>query len=131
MIQVAAPVEHYLADARSPGALGDQLADGLSLFDLGGLAHRLVERGRCDKRIAAGIVDHLCINVVEAPENGEPRPLGRAAHPGPHPVMPLGPRCEDVWFCLHISPYFFPPTLPAFPALRRMRSPWKIMPLPR
>src|SRR6185436_7829690 len=67
---------------------GDHLADRLGALDVAA-ARRLVERAlerrldgrRRDQRLAAHVVDHLGVDVRDAAEHAEARPVGRARDP--------------------------------------------------
>src|SRR5262249_14325582 len=109
------------------GLLRDELAHDLRRgdvaprFRLAAEVRRPAVHGH--ERTPGGVVHHLGIDVVEAPEHGEPRPLGAA--PGPRapayvrdlaPLDPdLGPHC-----CAHAF----------LPTFRRMCSSAFFMPLP-
>src|SRR4051812_20872627 len=82
VVLVAAAVEHHGLDARGLRALGQQLAGGR------GLLHRL-ERAQValrplhgGERAARVVVDELRGHAAIGAEDGDPRPLGRAAHLG-------------------------------------------------
>src|SRR5687768_463521 len=72
-------VEDDLLDARCASALGEQLADLLGVFCLGALARAqaALERGGAGQRLAGGVVDQLGVDLADAPEDGQARPLGR------------------------------------------------------
>src|SRR5665811_2158746 len=55
--------------------VGQLVADALGVFRLRALgrAEARVERGRSRQGLAAGVVDDLGVDVVEAPEHGEAR----------------------------------------------------------
>src|SRR4051812_1039824 len=84
VIEIAAAIEDDLRNPGCDGSLGNQLANlagsggvraGLEL-----LAEGLVERGGRRDRAAAGVVDHLRINMLGRAENAEPQPaFGRLA----------------------------------------------------
>ena len=70
---------------------------------------------------AGAVVDHLGVDEFRAAEDRQPWPLVRALDPQPETRVALAAQC--VARCLADHRYFAPPTLPAFPALRRICSP--------
>ena len=78
VIAEAGAVEDDLADAGLLGAAGDERADLLGLVALGALAlaQLLLERRGGGQRPARRVVDDLGVDLVEAAEDRQPRPLG-------------------------------------------------------
>src|SRR3954454_7279302 len=125
-VAVATPVEHDRLDAGVLGALGHQLAD---LLGLGGLvaleaAQVGLHRGRRGQRVAGHVVDDLDEDVPRGAGHDEAGPRRRTAELLAHAqVAPaaggaLRPRAA-AYLDADCHDY-----LPAFPALRRICSPW-------
>src|SRR5215470_7091602 len=126
VVLVAAAIEDDALDAGRLGLLRQHRSDRLGSRDV---AAGLVLR---QKRLAPAVggqdgaprvvVDELGINVTEAPEHGQPRTRGGAAHVAPQPVVPLVARAASIPRD-HFAPAFLP-------TLRRTYSPRYRMPLP-
>src|SRR5258706_523911 len=78
----AVAVEHHRGDLRGLALLGHQLAHFLGQLALLALAVLELRRERrgCRQRLAGRVVDHLRVDVVQAPVHGEARPLRAARH---------------------------------------------------
>src|SRR5438034_3250495 len=134
-VAVAGPVEHHPVDARRLGPLGQQRADlaGQLRLGTGGTAQRGVQRRGRHQRVTLGVVDHLSGDLPQGPGDDQAGPLGGTAEVLADPEVPAG--AADValrgWSAglaaLEQRGAHF---LPAFPALRRMTSPWYRTPLP-
>src|SRR5229473_4547701 len=76
------PVEHHRGDLRRLAFFRHQLADFLGQLALLALPILQLgrERRRGRERLAARVVDHLGVDVVQAAVDGEARPLGAARH---------------------------------------------------
>src|SRR5229473_3011753 len=76
------PVEHHRGDLRRLAFFRHQLADLLGQLALLALPILQLgrERRRGRERLAARVVDHLGVDVVQAAVDGEARPLGAARH---------------------------------------------------
>src|SRR5262245_43789525 len=128
VVHVAAPVEHDALDALRLGLLGQELAHELGRCDV---APRRLPSPEClapavdGQQGAPGVVVHqLRVDVIEAPEHGQPRPRARAAHEPAKPAMPDVPRYPPL-LRDHLAP------APAFlPTFRRTTSLAYLMPLP-
>ena len=139
VVQVAATVEDHLLDALGDGAFGEEFADGCggvaaATIDLEAGAQFFVN-GSCRTERALGIViDDLGVDVIVGAEYGQSRAIRGAvdvATQAPVALLRLlfagqfghgvgeGEKRQD-------KAYF----LPDLPALRRMRSPSYLMPLP-
>src|SRR5580700_2369592 len=77
MIQEPAAIEHNLADALALSALGDQLSDFLGAGQVAAAFHAriLFTRRRSRESGALPVVNHLRINMFQAPEYRQARPL--------------------------------------------------------
>src|SRR5688500_5153511 len=94
VIEEPVAVEHHALDALFEQPLGDGLANRLRALDVA--AGRLLRQRALDRRLdgrrrrnrAAGHVVHdLHVDVGDAAEHGQPRPLFAAAHPLPDPEL--------------------------------------------
>src|SRR5579864_1704913 len=126
-------IEDDRLDAGLAGSLGNRLADRGRAFDTGRRLHRLAQVGvgrrGGDQRPARGVVDDLRITMMQAPEHRQPGPGRPAGQVVPKPGVAADPRAAAISLLVH--PYFAPPAvLPVLPALRRIRSPRYMMPLP-
>src|SRR5690606_2317054 len=86
-------VEHHLLDAGRLRTFGDELADRVRRLLVGAglqlLPQVLLQRRRGRDRNAAGVVDHLRIDVLAGAEHGEPGPTaGLAQQPRACPLLP-------------------------------------------
>src|SRR5690349_14268174 len=122
VITEAGSIEDDSLDTCRTRALGKQPADHLGLLRLGALrgAHARLERRGSGKGLAGSVVDDLGVDLIEAAEDREPRPLRRPGHGQANAVVTL--------LACSVSPdrcgaHFLPPILPALPALRRICSP--------
>src|SRR3954470_13870554 len=120
VIAEAGAVEDDLVDAGGLGAFGNQPTDDLGLLRLraAGVTQALLERRGAGDRPAGAVVDDLCVDLVEAAENGKSRTSRRAGQAQTDPLVAL---CAGR-AAAH-GAHFLPPILPALPALRRMTSP--------
>src|SRR4051794_18946690 len=123
MVLVPGAVEH---DSRDPRVLGPG-SDPLAHFErLVGLLPALEIGARHrEQRAARDVVDDLRRDVLQRAEDDETRSLARSrhllAHPEVTPVALLLASLRNSWHG------YLPPALPA---LRRITSPWYLMPLP-
>src|SRR4029453_10022944 len=134
-VPVAAAVEDDLGHARGLGPLGEESTDlaGQSALVTLGAPHRGGERGGRDERVALEVVHDLRADVPRGPGDDEAGTLGRAADVLADPEVPtrlsdgaLGGNTAAIAALEQRGGHF----LPAFPALRRITSPWYLTPLP-
>src|SRR4029077_16640658 len=122
----AAAIEDDRLDARLAGALGDGLADGGGALCARGRLERLAKVGVGARggrqRPARGVVDYLRVNVMQAAEDRQPRPIRTTLEVAAQPAVPANPRRATIRNFVH---YFAAPApvFPVLPALRRIRSP--------
>src|SRR5262249_48092884 len=118
VIHEAAAIEHDLLDAARLGLLGQQLADRLGgghVATRAPLGAEILAPGVHRDEGASGVVVHqLGTDVLDGPEHGQARPLGRATHPTTQTVMTDVARCPPV-----LNDHFAPAFLPT---LRRITS---------
>src|SRR5439155_5762778 len=100
VIEEAAAVEHDALDPFFDRPFGDHLADRFGALDVAA-AHRLVEltfqrrldRRGGDERLTGQVVNHLRVDMSDAAEHAEPRPIFGAGNPlalpqlDPHPAV--------------------------------------------
>src|SRR6185436_8043000 len=94
VIQEPAAVEDDALDALLDRPLGDRLANRLGALDVAA-AHALGERAfeprvdarRRDQRLALQVVDHLRVDMRDAAEHAQARPLRRTGYPFPLPQL--------------------------------------------
>src|SRR6187455_1199328 len=84
-------IENHVRDARGLGALCEQPADDGRLLGLGrrGPTEVLLDRRRSGERRARRVVDHLRVDVVEAAEHREARPILRTRQVEADPLVAL------------------------------------------
>src|SRR6185312_8457628 len=76
MILISAAIEHDAGNAFVFRALRYSLADPLGAFDVSAFTAQIFFcRCRGSQGMSLLVVDHLRINMIEAAENGEPRPF--------------------------------------------------------
>ena len=117
VVEVAAAVEHDLADAGGLGPLGDQLADlAAASRPCARLAQRRPRARRRPPACGRVVVDDLRVDVLVRAEHGQARPLGacRATFPRTRRWRRRASRCSRVVSAL---------LMPRLPALRRTCSP--------
>src|SRR5262249_48200004 len=128
----AIAIEHDGRDLERDQLLADRLADraGALLLRLAGDRRRELLFGvrRRREHAARDVVDRLGVDVLGRPEHGQPRTLGRAAHPLANRAFALGATAILVGTELDVSSHGYLPAV--FPALRRMVSLAYLMPLP-
>src|SRR5262249_33387420 len=111
MILVAAPVENNFADAGVARSLRNELADFFSAGHVAAGFHTglfLCRAGRSDS--AAGvIIDHLGVDMLDGPEDAQPRPLVRSAEFFPEAQMDALAQVVSGNLTYH-----FAPVLPTF-----------------
>src|SRR5713101_1652696 len=127
VVLISAPVEYDLADAALLGLLRDELAHDLGRGDVAAGFRLPAEIGRPtvhgDEGASARVVHDLGVDVVEAPEHGQPRPLRSALDLRAYPEVPDLPPLD-----LGLAPHHFAPAF--LPTFRRMYSSAYLMPLP-
>src|SRR5690242_19701396 len=93
VIEIAVAVEHHLGDALLQQARREAGADGLGgggiAAVLQGLAQFLLQGGGGSERQAAGVVDGLGIDALEALVDGEARAFGGAVDAAPDALLGL------------------------------------------
>src|SRR5688572_8862429 len=94
VIEEPVAVEHHALDALLQQPLGDRLANRLGALDVaaGRLLRQPALHGRLDGRgrgdgAAGHVVDDLDVDVRDAAEHRQPRPLFAAAHPLANPEL--------------------------------------------
>src|SRR5262245_48331630 len=79
MIFETATIKNDLRDSCTFGALRHNLSDDFGSLGFGlaidGLLDLRIQRGRGDECVAAHIVDNLCIDMLQAAVDVEPRPV--------------------------------------------------------
>src|SRR5690606_22109216 len=104
---------------------------GQGLLVTAGATDRGVQAGRRGQRVALCVVHDLGGDLTQRTSDDQPGPVGGAADvladPEVSPRPPDGPLRGHAAAALEQSRAHF---FPAFPALRRMTSPWYLMPLP-
>src|SRR6266478_2277174 len=127
VVLIAAAIEHDLADAARLRPLGQQLSHDLGRGHVAARLHLLPEvRGPAvhrGERATAGVVDHLRVDVVQAPEHRQPRTLRGADHPGADAQVADLPSLDLLAGQHYLAPAFLP-------TFRRMYSSEYLMPLP-
>src|SRR5262249_37311514 len=111
VVAEAGAIEDDRLDAGGLRPLGDELADRGGIVGLrpGRRAELLLEARRGDERLAGAVVDDLGRDVLEAPEDGQPRPGRFAAQAQADPLVALLARRGAAGARGH----FLPPILPA------------------
>src|SRR5271155_3923225 len=81
VVDIAAPIEHYLLNALFLGSSGNDFADLLGRRQIAALGAAALFDGRSgNQREAMGIVDHLHVDIGQAAEHRQAGPLRGAAH---------------------------------------------------
>src|SRR5580698_342037 len=113
VVDIAAPIEHYLLNSLFLGSPGNDLADGLGRRQVATLgAVSLFDGGSGNQREAVGIVDYLHIDIGQAAEHRQTRPLRGAAHLVADALVNA---LADLVFLSFMDHYFAPaPVLPSF-----------------
>src|SRR6185312_7795490 len=125
VIEITAAIEHDLRNALFFRPLGNEAADFLRAGDIAAAREaRLLFHRRCrGDCVAAPVVDHLGEDMIQTPENRQPRPLLGTPHSpadarvNPHPDVVLR----------RLRHYFAP--APVFPTFFRSASPVNRTPL--
>src|SRR4051812_15908820 len=105
VVAEARAVEDDLPDAGGLRALGDEPAylPRLVALRLLGSAEVLLDRRRGGKRLAGRVVDDLRVDVVEAAEDGQPRPRHGSLQVEADPGVALLPRSAATCDLAHDS----------------------------
>src|SRR5205085_6682531 len=106
VIDVAAAVKDGAGDALLFGALGDATANLFGRRDVaaGSALPVLLRRRGGDQRDAAGVVDQLRVDVVDAAEDGQPRALARAADLSADALVDRPPYVLSAFLCHVVYP---------------------------
>src|SRR5690349_15630896 len=112
MILISAAIEHDAGNAFVFRALGHSLADPLRAFDVSAFTAQIFfRRCRGSQGMPLLVVDHLRINVIQAAENGEPRPFLRPRYAAANPFVNASSNFVPTSLRHYLPPA---PVLPAF-----------------
>src|SRR5581483_10473541 len=111
-----------LADALRLRALAELGAHGLRQLGLLALRVLALEARRGREGPPRVVVDELRVDVREGAVHREARTRRAPADLLAHPLVAADAAFFATLLCHFLLPYAFAPTLPAFPALRRMCS---------
>src|SRR5581483_2615059 len=127
VIEVTTAVEDDLRDSLVLRLLGDRRTDGFRRCCIRPLGARVFVASRCgENRLAARVVDHLNVDVLQALEHCETRTGRRPQHLRANSLANPRSCFHSMLRAIHVVLY-----LPAaLPALRRMTSSLYLMPLP-
>src|SRR5512139_1101015 len=93
MIKISVPVKHDLLDSFLNAFFGNEFTDLFRRFyvsrALEHLSHFRAQSGCACDRLPGRIHDRLGINMLQAPEDIEPRPLRRPTDLASHPLFPF------------------------------------------